>query len=254
MTSETNGSEQLRRSIDLLWGDGGRPSRGPKPSLTLPTIVEAAITVADRDGIAALSMRRVAAELGVGAMSLYRYVPGKAELLALMLDKVSGPNEAAERVAGEGWRTVLEAVARGSYRLYLDHRWLLHINWTRPVMGPNSLAGLELVVGALDRLGLSDQERMAVVITLDGFVAGYARQYVQYYSAAEESGVSEEEFWGQHYPVLVRAMESGKYPAMAALDENAFDMGWEETFEFGLQRMLDGLAVLFESRASGAVS
>ncbi|WP_020578223.1 TetR/AcrR family transcriptional regulator [Actinopolymorpha alba] len=248
MTTDPTPAEQLRRSIDLLWGPSERPARGPKPSLTLDRIVEAAIAAADRDGIGALSMRRVAGELGVGAMSLYRYVPGKAELLALMLDRLILPGEDVTQAADKGWRELLEAVARDSYRLYLRHPWLLRVNWTRPVMGPNSLAGVEIVIAGLAGLGLTDQEQIGVVITLDGFVTGFVRQRILYDAAAEETGVSDEEFWSQHHPVLVRAMESGNYPAMAALSAEAYDASWDESFDFGLDRLLDGFAVLFAAR------
>ena len=88
-TTEHSGSGDVSRSLELLWGLGERPSRGPKPGLTLDRIVTAAVAVADAEGLGALSMRRVATDLGVGTMSLYRYVPGKAELLDLMLDKVA---------------------------------------------------------------------------------------------------------------------------------------------------------------------
>lgn len=252
MTTEPSPTEQLRRSIDLLWGDGARPPRGPKPSLTLGRIVAAAIALADREGIGGLSMRRVAAELGVGAMSLYRYVPGKAELLALMLDKVSGPGEAVTRAAGAGWRAVLAAVARDSYRRYLRHPWLLQVNLSRPVLGPNSIAGFEAVVAGLDGLGLTSQERIAIITTLEGFVTGVARQRIQHCAAIAETGVSDEEFWAEHQAVLVQAMESGDYPAMAALNADAFDLGWDDSFEFGLHRLLDGFAALIESRRQPA--
>ncbi|WNF28717.1 TetR/AcrR family transcriptional regulator [Streptomyces sp. C11-1] len=84
------GSGDIARSLELLWGTGERPSRGPKPGLTLDRIVTAAIAVADAEGLSAVSMRRLSTELGTGTMSLYRYVPGKAELLDLMLDRVLG--------------------------------------------------------------------------------------------------------------------------------------------------------------------
>ncbi|MGO4423231.1 TetR/AcrR family transcriptional regulator, partial [Streptomyces sp. MCAF7] len=87
-TTEHSGSGDISRSLELLWGTGERPSRGPKRGLTLERIVTAAIAVADAEGLAAVSMRRLSAELGTGTMSLYRYVPGKAELLDLMLDQV----------------------------------------------------------------------------------------------------------------------------------------------------------------------
>jgi AcrR family transcriptional regulator len=252
MSSEPSAAEQVRRSIELLWRGGTRPARGPKPSLTLDKIVQVAIAVADRDGIDGLSMRRVAGELGVGTMSLYRYVPGKAELLAVMLDRVSDPHEDLARNEGDGWRSVLDRTARGSYGLYLAHRWLLQVNWTRPVIGPNTLAGIELFMRTLDGLGLTDQERMSVVMLIDAFVVGQARQRIQYEAVVAESGISDEEFWGQQYPFLEKAMLSGRYPAMASLGEDTFDVGWEESFDFGLERLLDGVAALVASRGPHA--
>jgi AcrR family transcriptional regulator len=252
-TSEPSAAEQVRRAMDLLWGMAERPARGPKPSLSLDRIVTAAIAVADRDGVDGMSMRRVAAELGVGTMSLYRYVPGKAELLALMLDMVSDPGEDAARMRDKDWREVVEVAARGSYRLYLTHPWLLQVNWTRPVIGPNTLAGIELFMSGLDGLGLTDQERVAVMMLVDGFVVGTARQRVQYTALVEETGLADEEFWAQQYPALTRAMESGDYPAMAALSEDAFGLGWDDSFEFGLERVLDGVAALVASRRPGSV-
>lgn len=248
MATERTPIDQLRRSIELLWGEWARPSRGPKPSLTLDRIVDAAIALADREGIDALSMRRVAAELGAGTMSLYRHVPGKAELLALMLDKVSDPGEDVARAESAGWRDVVRTVAHGSYRMYLRHPWLLQVNWTRPVIGPNTLAGMEFFMRGLAGLALTDQERISVLIMVDGFVTGVARQQIQNAAVPQETGVTDEEFWSHQYPVLAKAMESGNYPAMAALSEDAFDLGWEATFEFGLERLLDGIAALVDAR------
>lgn len=250
MTSEPTptGSSYLTRSIELLWGTKNRPTRGPKPSLSLDRIVDTGIAVADADGLEALSMRRVARELGVGTMSLYRHVPGKAELLVLMLDRVSDPTEEAKEAAGLDWRGVLEVNARSSWRRYLAHPWLLQVNWTRPVFGPNTLACVEYVIAGTTSMGLSDQERVHVLVTLDSFVTGLARLYVQYSRAAEETGLSDDEFWAQQYPVLERAMASGNYPATAALAEDSFNGSWEESFEFGLARILDGLQALVDAR------
>lgn len=277
-TAAATAAEQVRRSMELLWGGAARSAPGPKPSLTLTRIIEAAITLADRDGIDGLSMRRVATELGVGTMSLYRYVPGKAELLALMLDRVEAPTADSALAtdpalaaalapdpalatdpalapdpavaAGRSWRETVDVAARGTYRLYLDHPWLLQVNWTRPVLGPNSVANMETYVRGLDGLGLSGQERIAIVTMVDAYVVGQARQRIQYEAVTVQSGLSDEEFWAQQFPYLEKAMTSGRYPAMAALDENTFGMGWEESFDFGLTRILDGIAVLVEARRS----
>lgn len=120
-TTEHSGSGDVSRSLELLWGLDERPSRGPKPGLTLDRIVTTAVAVADADGLGALSMRRVATDLGVGTMSLYRYVPGKAELLDLMLDKVAEFDADAHPDPAAGWRPAMEALARGSRQQYQRH-------------------------------------------------------------------------------------------------------------------------------------
>lgn len=244
----SDGAEQghnpLTRSHQLLWDGLPEPSRGPKPTLSLDQIVEAAIELTDRQGLAALSMRRLAEELGVGTMSLYRYIPGKDQLLDLMLDRVSAP----EVSASSTWRETLEASAWEGRRLYLRHRWLMQINWTRPVMGPNSVRGLEVTLSGLQDLPLSDQEKLMVVSLLDSFVVGSARAEIQWDTAREESGITDEEFWTMQLPWLTRAMESGEYPTMAALSEDTFDAGWEETFSWGLTLFLDGIDLQVRQR------
>lgn len=246
---EADGPTYLSRSTELLWQTRERPTRGPKPTLTLGQIVDTAISVADTDGIDALSMRRVARDLGVGTMSLYRYVPGKAELLDLMLDHVSDPGKAVEEARGKDWRGCLEVSAWDSRALYLEHPWLIQVNWSRPVFGPNSLAGFEFLMSVLQDVNLTDQERVIVVTTVDAYVTGAVRHQLQYLRAAEETGVSDDEFWRHQGPVLEWAMSTGDYPTLATLEENAFDAGWEESFEFGLRCLLDGLERFVADRA-----
>lgn len=240
--------DAVTHSLELLWRPRERPSRGPQPTLSLTEIVDAAIAVADADGFDALTMRRVAADLGVGTMSLYRYFPRKDVLLNLMLERVSDPGDAARRYAGLDWRRVLELHARDSRSLYLKHPWLLQVNWSRPLLGPNSLAGLEVLISRLDGLGLTDQERVAVLTLIDSYVTGSVRTEILYARAAEETGVGDDEFWARQLPYLEAAMMTGRYPAMAGLSEDAFEMGWVETFEWGLARLLDGLEALVKSR------
>lgn len=242
------GFDAVTSSLELLWRTRERPTRGPQPGLSLDEIVDAAIKIADAEGLDALSMRRVAADLGVGTMSLYRYFPRKSVLINLMLERVSDPGDAAQRYAGLDWRGVLEANARESRALYLTHRWLLQVNWSRPLLGPNSVAGLEALVSRLDGLGLTDQEKIAVLSLINSYVIGSVRTEILYDRAVEETGLRDEEFWARQLPFLEKAMTSGRYPAMAALDEDTFAMGWEETFEWGLARLLDGVAALVADR------
>ncbi|MEU1080517.1 TetR/AcrR family transcriptional regulator [Streptomyces sp. NPDC005908] len=248
--TETSGSGDIARTLDLLWGTGQRPSRGPKPGLTLERIVEAAIEVADRDGIGALSMRRIATELGTGTMSLYRYVPGKAELLDLMLDRVQRPSDNPADLGDGGWRSALEALGRATLALYRRHPWLLEVNQSRPILGPSALDGMEKVFSRIKPMGLSDPELLSVIVMIDGYVVGAARTQLYQEQAEHSSGLTDAEFWEAQRPALEEAMNSGRYPVMAALSEDTFASGFDH-FEFGLQRILDGLEVHVARRAAG---
>ncbi|WP_143660744.1 TetR/AcrR family transcriptional regulator, partial [Streptomyces fradiae] len=138
----TSGSGDIRRSLELLWGGGEPPSRGPKRGLTLDAVVTAAIELADAEGFDAVSMRRLSTRLNIGTMSLYRYVPGKAELLDLMLDRVQGLPPGTPETPDD-WRDGVEALARGHLALYRRHPWLLKVNQSRSVLGPGALRALE---------------------------------------------------------------------------------------------------------------
>ncbi|MFJ2022703.1 TetR/AcrR family transcriptional regulator [Streptomyces sp. NPDC087897] len=271
------GSGDTARSLELLWGTGERPSRGPKPGLTLDRIVTAAVAVADAEGLSAVSMRRLSTELGTGTMSLYRYVPGKAELLDLMLDRVLGeplpaataePDGAAAAEAsgtaadrpgtaavgtpatGPGdWRAAVDTMARS----YLDnlrrHPWLLKINQARTVLGPSALRGLELALTGLRGMGLRDPELIGVIITVNSFVEGLARTRADAAEAVRQTGLSDEEFWDRQRPYLERAMLSGAYPVMANMAEDTFSAEFDH-FEFGLRRLIAGFEALVRERTA----
>ncbi|MER6997574.1 TetR/AcrR family transcriptional regulator [Streptomyces sp. NPDC000410] len=238
-----------RSSLELLWGTGERPSRGPKPGIGLDRIVTAAVEVADAEGLDAVSMRRVATELGVGTMSLYRYVPGKAELLDLMLDRVQAESLAAEPPREVDWREAIGILARSYRALFHAHPWLLKVNEARSALGPSTLRGLELCLTGLKGMGLTDPETISVIITVQSFATGIARMEIQTVEAAKETGVSHEEFWEGQRPYLERAMTSGEFPHMAALAEDTFRTDFDH-FAFGLARLLDGFEALVKSRAA----
>ncbi|MDT0572236.1 TetR/AcrR family transcriptional regulator [Streptomyces sp. DSM 3412] len=248
--TETSGSGDIVRTQQLLWDTGPRPSRGPKPGLTLDRIVEAAVQVADAEGLHALSMRRVATELGTGTMSLYRYLPGKAELLDLMLDRVQRPSENPADLGDGGWRSALEAMGRATLALYRRHPWLLQVNQSRPVLGPSALDGMEKVLSRIKSMGLTDPELISAVIAVDGYVVGAARTQLYAQEAELRTGLTDVEFWQAQAPVLEELMLSGRYPVLAGLSEDAFGTDFDH-FEFGLQRILDGLEVFVTRRREG---
>src|SRR5919112_1656119 len=150
--TEYSGSGDPARSLALLWRTRERASRRGKPELGVDRIARVAIDLADSEGLAALSMRRVAERLGVGTMSLYTYVPGKAELVDVMLDAVH--LETSAEVPDGTWRQQLEAMARGQWGLARRHPWMLHIATTRPPLGPGIIAKYERELGTVNGLGL----------------------------------------------------------------------------------------------------
>lgn len=246
--TETSGSGDIVRTLHLLWDTGPRPSRGPKPGLTLDRIVEAAVRIADTEGLEAVSMRRLSTELGTGTMSLYRYVPGKGELLDLMLDRVQRTGDDTS-VFGDNWRSALEVLGHESLALYQRHPWLLQVNQSRPVLGPSAIDGMEKVISRIKPMGLSDPELVSVVIMIDSYVTGAARTQLYTQEAERRTGLTDAEFWAAQGPVLEKVMAGGRYPVMAALSAEAFGPDFDH-FGFGLQRILDGLEALVERRGA----
>ncbi|MCD7441342.1 TetR/AcrR family transcriptional regulator [Streptomyces lincolnensis] len=249
--TETSGSGDIVRTLHLLWDTGRRPSRGPKPGLTVDRIVEAAVRVADTEGLEAVSMRRVATELGTGTMSLYRYVPGKGELLDLMLDRVQRPSENPADLGDGGWRAALEAMGRETLALYRRHPWLLQVNQTRPILGPSAMDGMEKVLSLIRPMGLTDPELISAIIMVDGYVVGVARTHLYVQEAERLTGLTDKEFWEAQTPVLEKILASGRYPMMASLSEDSFGPDFDH-FEFGLQRILDGLEAFVARRGKAA--
>jgi AcrR family transcriptional regulator len=244
------GSATAARSMELLWGTKPPPSRGRKPGMTVETIVAAAVELADAEGMDGLSMRRVADALGVGTMSLYRYVPSKAELHDLMLDTVYGEGQPFD-LESDDWRTGLERFARESLAGYLRHPWLLRASLTRGAMGPNQTAALDALLRLVGRVGLGGGEQMAVVGLVTGYVRGVAQQLVEDALVQQRTGLSDEQFWTEFAPLLDGHLDAGRYPALTALWRDP-ELDWVDPFEFGLARVLDGIEVLVESRRAGS--
>jgi AcrR family transcriptional regulator len=238
----------------LLWRKRTAPSRGPKPRLDLDQIVKAAMDVADADGLATLSMRKVAEQLGVGTMSLYTYVPGKSELLDLMFDQaLAGANEHVEGT----WRERLERIAHENWWRYHRHPWLLEITMVRPVLGPNVIARYDHEVAAVDGIGLTDVEMDAVVSLLAGHVEGAARRALEAAHAERSTGQSDAEWWAARAPLLGELLEPELYPTAmrvgaAAGEKHNAAYAPEYSFEFGLRCILDGVQALVEGRSSVA--
>lgn len=223
--------------------------------MSVEKVVRVAIEVADAEGLEALSMRRVAKRLGVSTMSLYTYVPAKAELVDVMLDAVMG--EAGE-AAGGSWREKLEAVARTNWELYHRHPWMLHVAaMGRPPLGPNVIAKYDRELGAVDRIGLTDVEMDSVLTLVLGYVQGAARSAVEASQAERRTGRTDEEWWAANAPLLEKVFDADRYPTAArvgaaagAANQAAYDP--DQAFEFGLRRVLDGIEVLVQERSASS--
>ena len=192
MAKERSGSGNIESTLRLLWNPEPSSGRGPKRISSVAAIVDQAVELADERGLEAVSIRSVAKELGVGTMTLYRYIPNKAELLDLMLDRVNQPDFDE---LPTGWRPAMEVIGRDVWRLYTTHRWLPQVDQARPVLGPNAVRALDLVMGALKGSLLTDQEKVSLMVTIDSFVSALARTANAIATAEERTGVTHEEFW-----------------------------------------------------------
>ncbi|MET9612798.1 TetR/AcrR family transcriptional regulator C-terminal domain-containing protein [Kitasatospora indigofera] len=247
--------------------DRGRPgSRGSNPAplagveqdgpegdqdLTRARIVRAAVEIADAEGLAALSMRGVAARLGVAAMSPYRYVGSKEELLLLMADAAFGET-AYPAVPPEGWRAQLELSARTLWSLFRRHPWLAQLgSLTRPLLLPNLMIHAEWVLRALDGRGLDARTMLDVHVLLYGYVEGIAANLEREAQAEAATGLSEDEWMARQAPAFRAITSSPRYPVFSRLVqsvEGGYDLDLDTLFEFGLRSLLDGLTGLVEGR------
>jgi AcrR family transcriptional regulator len=237
------------RGVDLLWGDRKRPSRGPKPALSVERIAQTAIGIADNEGLGALSMRRVADELGFTPMALYRYVPGKWELIELMADVgVGTPPESI--AAAPDWRGRLELWSTELLRIYMGHQWVLAVPLSGLRMGPNRLDWLESALAALGGTGLTEGEMLSAALVLDGHARTMAQIAAGMAAAQETLGADE---WAPAFArMLEQVIDEERYPTLSGfLASGVFDKpapDEEDAFGFGLSRLLDGIAALIESR------
>lgn len=255
MATAHSGGGDPARTLALLWGRDPARSRGRKPGLSVRRIAQAAIEVADTHGLDALSMRRVAERLGVGTMSLYTYVPGKAELIDVMLDAVHGEIDAVAAPSGD-WREKLRHVACTNWDLARRHPWILHVaTAARPPLGPRSIAKYERELAAVAGSGLDDVEMDAVITLINQYVHSAARGAADAADIERSSGLDDQAWWAATAPWLDKVFDPARYPLAARVGSAAGEhhnaaYDSQYAFEFGLQRILDGIEVLIQRRAA----
>jgi len=242
--SDHNG---LPRSIEIAWGLRETPTKGPRRGLSLEKIVESAIAIAETDGLAAVSMARVADALDVGTMSLYRYVAAKDELLILMTDAALGelPEQTEDN---DGWRAGLERLAWALFAVYRRHPWVLRVPLSGPPITPNQLAWMERGLAALRDSGLPERDKLPVMLVLTGFVrseavvaSDIAARGGASASAADADPITA---YGRTLSRLVTPERFPSLTAAMASSAEVEDEGPDQRFSFGLARVLDGIEAL----------
>ncbi len=250
----SDGATGLPASIELAWGVRERPTKGPKRGLSLERIVEAAVKIAVTDGLGAVSMNRVATNLGASTMSLYRYVESKEELLMLMVDAAGGKPPAVGE-PGEGWRAGLARWA-WAYRTVLGrHPWMLRVPISGPPVTPNQIAWLDHGLRALGSTHLMEGEKLSAILLLSGFVRNEATLSADLTAAALAAGVTTPDVMPRYSRLLKRLTDPEQFPAIhAAIAAGALDEEDDEEHEFifGLERLLDGIDVLVREREIAA--
>ena len=253
--------QPLPPGLDLLWGRRERGKRGPRPGLSADAIVEAAVRIADSEGLEAISMARVATELGFTTMSLYRYVASKDELLQLMFN-ASALGAETLVIEGDDWRTRLRSWAVIQRDMLDRHPWITQLPMPAPPLAPNSLHFVERALEVLDGTGLADSEKMRAIGLLSSytlsearFANDAARAAAAAATATAESGAGEPPAPPPTYEQLLRALvDKQTFP-------NLYRMAWSasptvslterEEFLAGVDLILDGVQALIDRAAGG---
>ncbi|NUT53077.1 MAG: TetR family transcriptional regulator, partial [Saccharothrix sp.] len=228
---------------------------GRQPELTRDRVVRAAIAIADTEGLGALSMRGVAARLGVAPMSPYRHVAGKDELVLLMADAAFGERGYPARPP-EGWRARLELCARTLWSLYRRHPWLAQLSpITRPLPLPNLAVHADFALAALDSFGLDAAALCDLHVMIFSHVHGMAVHLEREQQALGASGLSEDEWLDTQAPAMEAIIDSGRYPTfgrmLTTLFRDGYDLDLDVLFDLGLRALLDGLALRFDPAVIG---
>ncbi|MFJ4191211.1 TetR/AcrR family transcriptional regulator [Kitasatospora sp. NPDC089509] len=251
MATDRSSAGDPARTLALLWGltaeeKPGR--RGPRQARSTGEIAAAAVALADAEGVDAVTMRRVAQELGLSPMALYTYVPGKAELLDLMLDTVYAAMPRSTPT-DQGWRARATAVADDNRALFRAHPWVAAVSTSRPPLGPGLMAKYEYELRALEGTGLPDVELDAALTHLLGFVQTCARMAADERAAQQDSALTDAQWWQANAELLARVFDPERHPVAARVGAAAGEAHGgayspEHAYAFGLARVLDGLEAL----------
>jgi AcrR family transcriptional regulator len=241
------------RVLRLLWGHEEPKRRGPKPAMTVHDIGAAAVKIADTDGLAAVSMSRVAGDLGYTTMSLYRYVSSKDDLYIVMLDEAYGAFE-VKYPARAGWRRRITLWAEAARDVLLRHPWVLQIPLSEPPLSPHQVGWMEAGLQAFADTGLTHQQKLSSMLLVDVYVRGITGLMSSVITATTDEGLTEAEADQLYAKRLDQLVDPERYPAVAAAlgsgalsDSSDSSDPTTDEFAFGLKRVLDGIGALVDS-------
>ncbi|TMR37487.1 TetR/AcrR family transcriptional regulator [Nonomuraea zeae] len=235
-----------------IWMRPERPAYGPKPIYSRAQITEAAIRIADAEGLEAATMRRIAAEIGAGAMSLYRYVPSRDNLVELMADRLQGEIDVTGLPSGD-WRADLTRYADGLRAMWLRHPWIGSVQRSLPSFGPNQLLLIERLMGVLD-VHVSIDENLGLIALLNGYIEGTVREEISSAMEFRRSGLSESEWMARSHSYVDQLVKSGEYPIFTKIVMEARQphLSRDDQFRHGLRRVLDCIAAALPPTAEAA--
>ncbi|MCE7007257.1 TetR/AcrR family transcriptional regulator C-terminal domain-containing protein [Kibdelosporangium philippinense] len=212
-----------------------------EPDLGKERVVRAAMAIADAEGLGMVSMRRIATDLGVATMSLYRHVTSKEDLIVDMADAAFAEQPFPDRMP-RAWRECVEIAARLMWTVCRRHPWVASaMSMTRPRVSPNVMMYTEWTMTALGRLGLPLTENWYTHLSIFGHVRGLALTLQDELQARQDTGVTHEEWMATEEAALDRLLATGRYPTMAATIKVDFDYDLDKVFEYGLRLLLDGV-------------
>lgn len=238
----------LRRRSQLLWDDRSQGTRGPKAGMTPDDVVQAAMQIADEDGLGAVTMHAVAARLGFTTMAVYRYFPNKEALFDAIVDAGLGSPPRPTEPRGN-WRDEVAQWARAKREMLCARPWLAELPFVAAPHGPNWLSWLEAVAEPLATTGLSSPDIGEMISVIDGFTRGASDTAVSL-ARARARGASEQEWAAAVGADLGRAIGDPRFPKFAALLSTPSDgkpRAMDESFNFCLQRVLDGIELYVNS-------
>ncbi len=249
--TESGDPTDPNRVLPLLWRRTAPPAparTGRKPRLSLDAVIAAAVAVADTEGLEAASMARVAARLGVATMTLYTYVPSRAELVDLMIDEVlEGRNLPGDAASRKDWRRLLLRYADSTLTMYREHPWLSQVPSVRPPLGPGTFREREYVLAAVAAAGVPLARVNEAAVALTMFVTSAARQEGENVLLRRATGKSTDAWWVERGQFWEDWFDVERHPTMTRLWEaDAYGGGTEEqaaaAFGYGLRLLLDGIA------------